>query len=98
MTASIHSRILLSAFVILILFLGLTGIVLDKAFRSNVESAQRENLRTQIYTLLATVELDENEQLSLPEEITEPRLKMYAIAAQAQVRNQAAFFSRLLQL
>ena len=67
MNLSIHSRILLSAFIILALFLSLTGIVLDKAFRNNVENAQRENLRTQIYTLLATAELGDNEQLQLPE-------------------------------
>jgi len=83
---SIHSRILLSAFVVLILFLGLTGIVLDKAFRSNVESAQRENLRTQIYTLLATAELsDEDGRLTLPEEITEPRLNLYESNLHARV-------------
>lgn len=85
MALSIHSRILLSAFIILALFLGLTGIVLDKAFRNNVENAQRENLRTQIYTLLATAELAENDQLSLPEEITEPRLNIAESTLHARV-------------
>jgi len=74
MNISIHSRILFSAFIILILFMGLTGIVLDSAFRANTKNLQQENLRTQIYTLLATAELDENNNLYLPAEITEPRL------------------------
>ena len=85
MTLSIHSRILLSAFIILALFLSLTGVVLDKAFRNNVENAQRENLRTQIYTLLATAELGDNEQLQLPEEITEPRLNIAESTLHARV-------------
>lgn len=85
MALSIHSRILLSAFIILALFLSLTGVVLDKAFRNNVENAQKENLRTQIYTLLATAELGDDEQLQLPEEITEPRLNIAESTLHARV-------------
>lgn len=85
MNFSIHSRILVSAFIILILFLGLTGLVLDKAFRNNAENAQRENLRTHIYTLLATAELGSNNQLILPEEITEPRLNIVDSTLHARV-------------
>lgn len=75
-TFSIHTRILFSALIVLILFMSLTGIVLDKAFRNNAIKSQQENLRTQIYTLLATAELDDNNILQLPEEITEPRLNL----------------------
>lgn len=85
MPLSIHTRILLSAFIILALFLSLTGIVLDKAFRNNVENAQRENLRTQVYTLLATAELGADEQLHLPDEITEPRLNIAESTLHARV-------------
>lgn len=83
MTASIHSRIILSALVILILFMSLTGLILDKAFRNNLEKAQRENLRTQVYALLAAAELSEegedgkNSVLQLPADMTEPRLNIY---------------------
>ncbi|MFK5914713.1 MAG: ATP-binding protein [Woeseiaceae bacterium] len=73
---SIHTRILFSALVVLLLFMGLTGFILDKAFVDLTENAQKENLRTQIYTLLATAELNERNQLQLPEDITEPRLNM----------------------
>lgn len=81
MTASIHSRIILSALVILILFMSLTGLILDKAFRNNLEKAQRENLRTQVYALLAAAELSEDDEknsvLQLPADLTEPRLNIY---------------------
>lgn len=56
--------------------MGLTGFVLDKAFRNNIESLQHENLRTQIYALLAAADINDNGQLQLPEEITEPRLNI----------------------
>ena len=39
----------------------MTGIVLDKGFRENIEHSQKENLSTQIYALLATAELDDAE-------------------------------------
>lgn len=80
MTTSIHSRIIFSALVILILFMSLTGFVLDNAFRKNIEYSQQENLRTHIYTLLATAELNEDNGVSvlqLPEEVTEPRFNVY---------------------
>lgn len=76
MNYSIHSRILFSALIILTLFMGLTGVVLDKAFRNNITNLQQENLRTQIYTLLASAELDDNGKLSLPADMTEPRLNL----------------------
>ena len=88
MTASIHSRIILSAIVVLILFMSLTGFILDKAFRNNIENSQRDNLRTQIYTLLAAAELnedDENSILRLPEEVTEPRLNIYESNLHARI-------------
>ena len=85
MTASIHSRILLSALITLILFMSLTGLVLDKAFRNNIDKAQRENLRTQVYTLLAAAELDEDSILRLPEEVTEPRLNIYESSLHARI-------------
>ena len=85
MKSSIHSRILFSALIVLISFMSLTGLVLDKAFRSNIENSQRENLRTQIYALLATAELDDAEYLKLPQENMEPRLNISESTLLAQV-------------
>lgn len=85
MKFSIHSRILFSALIVLILFMTLTGLVLDEAFRNNVEKAQKENLRTQIYALLATAELDDAEYLKLPEQNMEPRLNISESTLHARV-------------
>lgn len=86
MFASIHSRIIFSALIVLILFMGLTGLVLDNAFRNNAEKSQRENLRTQTYTLLAAAEFNNNNAtLQLPEEMTEPRLNIYESNLHARI-------------
>lgn len=63
----------------------MTGLVLEKGFRDNVEQAQRENLRTQIYALLATAELDDAEYLKLPEQNMEPRLNIPESSLHARV-------------
>lgn len=65
--------------------MGLTGLLLNQAFRNNVENSQRENLRIQVYTLLAAAELDENNHLQLPDEITEPRLNITESGLHARV-------------
>ena len=66
--------------------MGLTGLVLDNAFKNNVEKSQRENLRTQTYTLLAIAEFnDDNATLQLPEEVTEPRLNIYGSNLHARI-------------
>ena len=63
----------------------MTGIVLDKGFRENIEHSQKENLRTQIYALLATAELDDAEYLKLPEQNMEPRLNISESTLHARV-------------
>lgn len=85
MNFSIHSRIIYSALFVLALFMGLTGIILDSAFRTNINNLQQENLRTQIYSLLAAAELDDNDNLQLPVEMTEPRLNLLESTLHARV-------------
>ncbi|MDH5599760.1 MAG: ATP-binding protein [Gammaproteobacteria bacterium] len=65
--------------------MGLTGMILDKAFRTNINNLQQENLRTQIYSLLAAAELDENDKFQLPDEMTEPRLNLSESTLHARV-------------
>ena len=85
MIFSIHSRILISAFIVLTLFMSLTAIVLDNAFINNIKNLQHENLRTQVYSLLAAADIDDNGLLHLPEEVTEPRLNITDSNLHAQI-------------
>lgn len=69
---SLRSRILWSAAIVLFVFLGVTGVVLDQAFQRTAEQSVEEKLRIQIYGLLSVTEVDLGEIL-LPEALQEPR-------------------------
>lgn len=69
---SLQTRLLTAVSVLLSLFLGLTGVVLDRAFRSSVEAGVAEQLQVQIYVLLSAVEEDNGEFYFLAD-LREPR-------------------------
>jgi two-component system sensor histidine kinase PhoQ len=69
---SLQTRLLTAVSVLLAVFLGLTGVVLDRAFRSSVEAGVAEQLQVQLYVLLAAVEEDAGEFYFL-EDLREPR-------------------------
>jgi len=72
---SLNRRLLVAASVVLFVFLGLTGLVLDNAFQNSAEQAQRDRLQSQIYALLATADFVEIDQrLQLGDALPEPRL------------------------
>lgn len=69
---SLQSRLLVSVVILLASFLGLTGLVLDRAFRTSVEAGVSEQLRVQIYVLLAAVD-EEAGEFYFSESLQEPR-------------------------
>lgn len=69
---SLQHRFLLAFTLTLALFLGLTGVVLDRAFRESVEAGVAEQLQVQIYVLLAAFE-EEDGSFYLGAGIREPR-------------------------
>jgi two-component system sensor histidine kinase PhoQ len=73
MTISIRSRLFISASVILIAFLGLTGTALLKSYQDSTETAVQGRLQAHVYTLLAAAELGDNNRLKLPPDLPEPR-------------------------
>jgi two-component system, OmpR family, sensor histidine kinase PhoQ len=70
---SLQTRLLIAVSMLLAIFLGLTGVVLDRAFRNSVEAGVAEQLQLQIYVLLAAVE-QENGDFFFIEDFREPRL------------------------
>ncbi len=72
MTLSITRRLLVSSLLALTAFLGLAGAALDRAFRSSVESAAREELQAHVYTLLTAATTDEVGRMRLPETLAAP--------------------------
>jgi len=71
-TYSLQSRLLLAFSILLFVFLGFTGIVLDRAFSASVEAGAAERLQVQIYLLLAAAEFQDGEFYFL-EDLREPR-------------------------
>lgn len=73
---SIHARLLIAASLVLSAFLGLTGLALDKAFRSSAEEDLKARLQSSVYALLAAAEEDETGRLTMPKVLTDPRFNM----------------------
>jgi two-component system, OmpR family, sensor histidine kinase PhoQ len=69
---SLQRRLLLAVTVLLSLFLGLTGYVLERAFRNSLETGLSQQLQTQIYVLLAAVDEFDGE-FYFSENLREPR-------------------------
>ncbi|MEQ8407971.1 MAG: ATP-binding protein [Gammaproteobacteria bacterium] len=69
---SLQTRLLLAFSVLLFFFLGLTGVILDRAFINSVEGGASESLQVQIYLLLSSAEEDSGEFYFL-EDLREPR-------------------------
>lgn len=72
---SLRQRVLLAALLVLAIFLVLTSLALERAFRDAASSAREERLLGQLYLLMAAAEgLDDT--LTLPEELAEPRFSL----------------------
>jgi len=73
---SIRTRLLLAASAVLLVFIGLCGLGLEKAFRDSAEAAQSGRLQGLVYALLGAAEAGADGRLSLgPEDLPEPRLQ-----------------------
>ncbi|MDA1369448.1 MAG: ATP-binding protein [Proteobacteria bacterium] len=72
---SLQSRLLIAFSVLLFVFLGFTGIVLDRAFRNSIEAGAADRLQDKIYLILAAVEEDAGEFYFL-EDLQEPRFSV----------------------
>ena len=85
MSRSLHSRTLLAATLVLAAFLGMTGLVLDRAFRDSAEAALRDRLQGYVFTLLAGAELDARGLLRGPENLHEARFNQLASGLYADI-------------
>ncbi len=85
---SLRGRLLLSATLVLVIFLGLTGAVLDSAFRDSAEQSVSERLLLHVYGLLAVSDQAEG-QLTLAESLPEPRFNRLGTGVYGIVLNDA---------
>lgn len=82
---SLNLRVLLAASAVLSSFFGLAGITLDRIYRGNVEQALVETLQGHIFTLIASVDLDEKGAIQLPEVVPDTRFSSLGSGLFAQV-------------
>jgi two-component system sensor histidine kinase PhoQ len=87
-TLSITRRLLVSNLLALAAFLGLAGATLDRAFRSSVETAAREELQAHVYTLLTAATTDEQGRMRLPEQLAAPAFNAPDSGLYAEVRGE----------
>jgi two-component system, OmpR family, sensor histidine kinase PhoQ len=71
---SLNARLTLAASLVLVAFLGLTGLALERAFRDAGLAAVQDRLQGQVYTLLAAAELDAAGRLHMPAALPDGRL------------------------
>lgn len=85
MNLSLNTRLLLASSVVLVAFLGITGLVLDGAFRASADAALRDRLQGYVYALLAASDLDAHGTLHLPAELPDPRFSLIGSGLYAEV-------------
>ncbi len=85
MTLSLNTRLLLASSLVLVAFLGITGLVLDRAFRASADTALRDRLQGYVHALLAASDLDARGQLALPAELPDPRFSLIGSGLYAEV-------------
>jgi two-component system sensor histidine kinase PhoQ len=85
---SITRRLLAGNLLALTAFLGLAGIALDRAFRSSVETAARDELQAHVYTLLTAADADAAGRMRLPERLAAPAFNTPDSGLYAEVRGE----------
>ncbi len=86
---ALTTRLLIAASVVLVAFLSLTGLALDRAFRDSTLSGVRDRLQAHVYMLLGAAEIDPGQGLSMTAGLPEARLMvpdsgLYALISDAQ--------------
>ena len=83
---SLNHRIILSATLVLVVFISLTAVTLERAFVDSSESALRDTLTSQLYALMAVAEV-ENKTLIMPSNELDALLGLPSSGIYAYVTN-----------
>ncbi|MCK4833777.1 MAG: GHKL domain-containing protein [Gammaproteobacteria bacterium] len=85
---SLNRRIILSATLVLVIFITLTAVTLERAFIDSTESALRDTLTSQLYALMAVAEVEGN-TLQMPSNELDSLLGLPSSGTYAYITNQA---------
>ena len=84
---SMRLRVLVTGATLVIVFMLLTGLVLERAFRSSAMEASNERLQARIYMLFAAAEIDEDGSVIMPSSLPDPRLAVPNSGVLAAITN-----------
>lgn len=85
---SLNRRLLLAASLVLIVFLGAIGAILDRAFRESTEAGVKERLQAHVYALLASADVDSEGEVHMPDALPESRFSTPASGLYAQILDE----------
>ena len=85
---SLQNRLLVTATIILPVFLGLTGLALDQAFQNSAEAAEEGRLQGELYGLLGAAELSRQDGLVMTGDLAEPLFSQPQSGLVGQIINQ----------
>ena len=87
---SLSARLLISVSALLIVFFGVTIVVLDTAFVTAGEQAQEDILDGHLMAILAAAEIDDAGNLELPPDLHDPRFSAIGSGLYAELRGDDA--------
>lgn len=87
--SSLSARLLVYVSVLLLIFFGLTIVVLDTAFRKASEQAQEDILDGQLMAILAAAEPTDDGSLEMPPDLQEPRFGSIGSGLYAEIRDKS---------
>ncbi|MGH8631802.1 MAG: ATP-binding protein, partial [Burkholderiales bacterium] len=82
---SLNARITVGAGVVLAVFVAMSAIALERAFRDSARAARQERLLAQVYLLMAAAEVDPQGRLSMTNGPSEPRLDLPGSGLYAEI-------------
>ena len=84
---SLRQRLLLVCSVVLIVFIGLTALILDQAFKQSLDTELNDRLQTQIYLIMGASEFD-RDRLNVPQQLNAPRFNQIDSGLFATIHDQ----------
>lgn len=84
---SLRARVSLAAALVLMVFVALTALALERAFADSARSAMRERMFAQLYLVMAATEVDPRGTLQMPNRLGEPRLNLPGSGLYARIGN-----------
>jgi len=85
---SLRQRLLWVSGTVLLIFIALTALILDQAFKQSLNTELNDRLQTQIYLLLGAAEF-EQQGLALPKQLDAPRFNQIDSGLFAVITNQS---------